>query len=258
MGMMNGDVIPQYYPSPWKHFGQAMFIDDGHLQSKGQDYVPDDHDVEECGSVPADCFYNNHALYTYEEQAELAVGYYLEVDSIAYNGPTKSCPCAQSYVFQLKGASGSEIVNLIDGAQTQTVTLSTSWVSYTASSNFITVEFTNDGTGMDVYFQSDYEHTIRSDSRWPGWYCDVKIGTEDSRCDSVRGGTFAWEVAYQIEFTGSSVSTLDTIMSALGNYTVYSDVLLYGFALIGMATISLFGLKALVKTDFTSVYTEEV
>lgn len=258
--VMNGDVVPQYYPSPWKHFGQAMFIDDGHLQAKEQDYVPDDHDVEECGLVPISCFQNNHRMYTYEEPAALAQEYYFTGDSIAYQGPTKSCPCTESSIFQLKGASGSEVVNIKDGGQTQTVTLTTSWMLYTASSNFITVEFTNDGSGMDVYFQSDYEHTIRSDARWPGWYCDIKVGTEDSRCDSVRGGTFAWETSYQIEFTGETVSMMSTLMFALGNYTVYNDVLLYSFAFIGVSTVSMLGFKAIFKKQgpFTPVNTEEV
>jgi len=259
--MMNGDIIPQYFPSPWKHFGQAMFIDDGHLQAKGQDYVPDDHDVEECGLIPVDCVLNNHRIFSYEVPAELAREYYYTGDSIAYQGPTKSCPCAQSFTFQLKGASGSEVVNIIDGAQTQTVTLSTSWVTYTAS-NFITVEFTNDSSENDVYFQSDYEHTIRSDARWPGWYCDIKLGTEDSRCDSVRGGAFAWETSYQIEFTGGSVSIMSTLMLAIGNYTVYGDALLYSLAFVGVVTVGkiLFDVKALFTKQglFTPVNMEEV
>lgn len=258
--VMNGDVVPQFFPSPWKHFGQAMFVDDGHLQAKSQDYTPDDHDVEECGALPLDCFNNNHRVYQYEVPAELALEYYYTSDTIAYQGPTKSCPCAESYDFQLKGVSGNEVVNIIDNGQTQTVTLTTSWVTYTASQHFITVEFTNDGDGNDVYFQSGIAHSIRSDSRWPGWYCDLKIGTEDSRCNSVRGGTFAWETSYQITFTGETVSLMNSLMFALGNYAVFDDVITYGFALIGVATVVTLGFKAIFKKEgsFTQVHTEEV
>jgi len=255
--VMNGDTVPKFFPSPWKHFGQAMFVDDGHLQAKDQDYVPDDHDAEECGLISMDCFSNNHQIYNYEDVAELAQQYYLTSDSIAYQGPTKSCPCTQQYTFQLRG-NRAEVVKIIDGGETQTVELSTNWVAYTASSNFITIEFTDEGSSNDVYFQSQYAHTIRSDSKWPGWYCDVKLGTEDSGCDYVRNGIFAWQTSYQIEFNDPSVSATYTILSVIGNYTVHSGVVLYGFALIGIVTASMLGLKALIKKEYTPAYTEEV
>jgi len=206
---VNGDIVPRF-PSSSKHFGDAIFIDDGHLMVKSRDFVPDDHDTTEClNSLGIECLVAHHTMEDYIAGAVLTKRYYFNDDRITYTGPTKTCPCdsaenSGSIPFQLRGTSGVERVTIYSGATSETVTLSTEWKDFTTSENSLIISFTNDGSGRDVRFRSDVAANVRSDALWPGWNCGSN--NENSRCDSVRSGNFNWNSDYQIVFTGNGNS----------------------------------------------------
>jgi len=209
--MVNGDIVPRY-PSSSKHFGDAIFIDDGHLMTKSRDYVPDDHDAEDClplGIDSIDCLLSHHTMDDYIAGAVLTKSYYFDGGLIEYTGPTKTCPCdsteiSETITFQLQGVSGSEKVTIYSGVTSETVTLSTDWMDFTTTEKSLIISFLNDDSGNDVSFQSDVAASIRSDALWPGWNCDSD--NENTRCESVRSGSFNWESDYQIVFEESGHS----------------------------------------------------
>jgi len=92
---INGDLVPRFPNEEYKHFGQAIFVDDGHPMTKDRDHVPDDHDAEECWPLgAAKCFVNHHTTNEYLKGALLAKEYYYALDSIPYRGPEKDCECS--------------------------------------------------------------------------------------------------------------------------------------------------------------------
>jgi len=213
---VNGDIVPRF-PSSSKHFGDAFFIDDGHLMSKSRDFVPDDHDTEECASsLGIECLVDHHAMVDYIAGAALTKQYYFNDDRIAYTGSTKTCPCdsaqtSGSVSFQLRGTNGDEEVTIYSGVTSETVTLSTTWEDFATSENSLIISFLNDGSGRDVQFQSDATASVRSDAMWPGWNCDTT--NENSRCDTVRSGNFNWSSDYQIVFE-ENVDTFQAIYTS--------------------------------------------
>jgi len=213
---VNGDIVPRF-PSSSKHFGDAFFIDDGHLMSKSRDFVPDDHDTTECASsLGIECLVAHHAMVDYIAGAALTKEYYFNDDRIEYTGSTKTCPCdpaqtSGSVSFQLRGTSGDEKVTIYSGVTSETVSLSTNWEDLIATENSLIISFLNDGSGRDVQFQSDVAASVRSDAMWPGWNCETT--NEDSRCDSVRSGNFNWSSDYQIVFE-ENVDTFQAIYTS--------------------------------------------
>ena len=76
--------------------------------------------------------------------------------------------------------------------------MSTTAEDFYTCSKEITVKFQNDGSGKDVYFGSDEDFEITFPSAWGGWKCGSS--NENTRCNSVRKGVFAWEGTYYIDF----------------------------------------------------------
>ena len=71
-------------------------------------------------------------------------------------------------------------------------------MQYEAKNIQITIDFTNDGGGKDVYFRSDQTTEVEG----PKWYWETKwnCGSDKEKkgCNLVRNGNFKWGGEYLI------------------------------------------------------------
>jgi len=104
-----------------------------------------------------------------------------------------------AFDFDLRGATGDEIVIITDGGVTSRNQLNKAWQTFGASNANIVIRFDNDGGSRDVFFRSNDPVDIRSDKMFPGWRCGTS--SENSRCEKVRNGEFYWGADYQIELS---------------------------------------------------------
>jgi len=122
-------------------------------------------------------------------------------------------PCgdaAATLSFNLKGDTGEEQVTITVGGKKQSLTLTTSYQTFTypwPADGIYYVAFTNDGNsagGVDknVRFKgvNPTANTIEFPASWPKWKCGS--ADENTRCNAVRSGTFAWNGQYTIKAPG--------------------------------------------------------
>lgn len=117
----------------------------------------------------------------------------------------RACNVDACFWFTVTGKKGNEQVKIAEGnGEAIKYTLNEPF-SMSTNSNDLTVEFLNDGKGKDVVFEFDdnpdgfiTEGNIYFDRKWNSWKCDTN--NENSRCDRVRDGDFAWNGEYEITF----------------------------------------------------------
>jgi len=110
---------------------------------------------------------------------------------------------AGSFSFDLRGEDGSERVRIDDGVSVRELVLSKEWTAFTTVSRFLQISFTNDDGSRNVLFRSNFDAEIQHPERWVGWNCGFLndlTEEENSRCQAVRSGRFAWKGDYQVEF----------------------------------------------------------
>jgi len=110
-----------------------------------------------------------------------------------------------SFSFDLRGRDGSERVRIDDGVIVRELVLSKEWTAFATLSRFVQVSFENDDGSRDVYFRSNFDAEIQLPEVWVDWNCGFLndlTEEENSRCQTVRSGYFAWRGDYQVEFIG--------------------------------------------------------
>ena len=110
----------------------------------------------------------------------------------------------ESFKFTLRGLSGTEEVIIKDAKGSTTIILKTTAKEFTVASRQITINSVNDdGLTKDVFFVTKEEAKISLPHKFGSWKCGSS--TENHRCETVRGGTFAWSGTYEIVFIGKFV-----------------------------------------------------
>jgi len=110
---------------------------------------------------------------------------------------------AGSFSFDLRGRDGSERVRIDDGVSVRELVLSKEWTAFTTVSRYLQISFENDDGSRDVRFRSNFDAEIQHPERWVDWNCGFLndlTEEENSRCQTVRSGWFAWRGDYQVEF----------------------------------------------------------
>merc|ERR1711973_281177 len=108
-----------------------------------------------------------------------------------------------SFSFDLRGRDGSERVRIDDGVIVRELVLSKEWTAFVTLSRFVQMSFENDDGSRDVYFRSNFDAEIQRPEVWVDWNCGFLndlTEEENSRCQTVRSGHFAWRGDYQVEF----------------------------------------------------------
>ena len=107
------------------------------------------------------------------------------------------------FTFTLRGDTGEEVVTIVDGGITRTVTLTKEDKLYEAKAHEISISFKNDRCCPDrnARFKSDFPTRITS-SLLETWNCDSNCGNLCTACNSLREGYFNWNSKYNIKFSG--------------------------------------------------------
>jgi len=118
--------------------------------------------------------------------------------------------------YTLRGSTGEEEVRINDGTE-RLVTMTKEETKFKSPSRVVLVEFTNDARtaagDRNVYLASDFHHNIVAYSgqvlrNWATWKCGST--NEDTACNVLRRGVFAWQGTYKVTFSGEGEDKVGT------------------------------------------------
>ena len=103
--------------------------------------------------------------------------------------------------FKIRGLTGDENATIaIPGKATQALGISREWKTYSITlpvemSFMLAVASPLD---QELFFKPAFDYEIQYVDEWDIWKCGNEA--EDSRCDEVRRGKFAWSGSYNLTY----------------------------------------------------------